>query len=533
MEDDSIKEKQEYLRENILDKGIEANLFAEFLASKRGDAASDISTWSIEELQEAVKEFLQTHGEGQKKNVIIEENNKKDVPNENKNNTLKDGKKEIKSDDQKEEEIKYSPEIYGIIGPNKLNLKKLEETPLSSVSILNITISDPSKIEGGFFSKSYISYLITTAEPRLNVRRRYSDFEWLHQMLMNLYPYLLIPPIPKKGKISSDKFDETFIAQRMRFLKRFLDWLVASPVIKNSKLFYDFLSIASDEEFAKSKIEYQKMDKPMNIKEFHCATKNMDVSVTEEKEERFIKIYNSTINNELLFSNLNFSLKQLKVQFNNLIEQMEDVQKIWEIIYINNKKFSESPAISSIYEKMNKLFTDWGSLLQKQSQLIFVDIREYFKYIKNNFRDMKESLYTVEGLKNDYYRLEKNLINKKEDLYKRGEVEKWEIDPQEKTNKISLVQDKLSALFKMCSKDTKRIVQRKIYYGYYLNQLLEENERIKSYYTGLHKENQMNFCQNLTDIMNDFRKQLYDIMTGLTKEDNTNIIEDNSLNSVN
>ena len=60
-EDSTIEEKQEYLRINILDKGFEAETFADFLVSKRGDGASDINTLTMDDLQQAVKEFIEEH----------------------------------------------------------------------------------------------------------------------------------------------------------------------------------------------------------------------------------------------------------------------------------------------------------------------------------------------------------------------------------------------------------------------------------------------------------------------------------------
>ena len=74
----------------------------------------------------------------------------------------------------------------------------MDNTPLSSVDNLIIKISNPEKVGGGFFSKTYVTYLITTNEPKLSVRRRYTDFVWFHQTLLELYPYIVIPPIPKK-----------------------------------------------------------------------------------------------------------------------------------------------------------------------------------------------------------------------------------------------------------------------------------------------------------------------------------------------
>ena len=246
--DSSIEEKQEYLRENVLEKGLDANSFADYLVSKRGEDASNIGSWSMKDLRQAVKEFIQIQEskkkeskieeEGENENIIkkdedklenkinekeneaeneiiINENNDKESKEKesikeekkiDKKELKKEEKKEIKNQNENKKENILPPEIYGIVSPSTYgDFKNLENSPLSSVENPIITISSPEKKEGGIFSKSYIIYLITTKDPSLNVKRRYSDFEWFHQTLLFLYPYLVIPPIPKKKSLKLKK----------------------------------------------------------------------------------------------------------------------------------------------------------------------------------------------------------------------------------------------------------------------------------------------------------------------------------------
>ena len=117
------------------------------------------SKWKIKE-----KEYIKEGKIADKKEIIKEE------------------QKEIKNQNENKNENLFPPEIYGIVIPSTYkDCKNLENTPLSSIENPIITISSPEKREGGIFSKSYIIYLVTTKDPSLNVKRRYSDFEWLHQ----------------------------------------------------------------------------------------------------------------------------------------------------------------------------------------------------------------------------------------------------------------------------------------------------------------------------------------------------------------
>ena len=524
----AIEEKQEYLRQNILEKGYDANLFADYLITKKGEDGADIGSWSMEDLRNVVQEFTEKQslflsgGENivsqipTSNEIVEEQNHEQDIKKEP--NDAQNQEKETLNNNQN----KINPVIYGIISPESLPCKKVENTPLSSVENVIIKVGSPEKKEGGFFSKSYINYLVTTSGLNLNVKRRYSDFVWLHQVIFDLYSYIIVPPVPKKNKLGGDRFSDVFINKRMRYLEKFLNYLVANPVIKNSKLFYDFLSIEKEADFNKSKNTYQKMKPHTNIKEFYSANGKMNLGVKQEKEIYFQNIKDNTSYNQELLNRLNISLKQLKIQMDIFIQKIEEVTQIWQDLFKNSTKYFDEMNITNTYDQMTKLFTNWSESLKKQNTLIFVDVREYFKYVRNNFREMKYVLHSAENQKANYYKIERNLINKKEDLFKRGDVTKWELDPQEKTTGNILLQDKSSALFKICSKDTNTCIQRRIYYGYYLNKAIEEFERVRDLNGNFHKENFMNFCRNLSDIISEFHKSIAENLTALFVEDNIN-----------
>ena len=86
-----------------------------------------------------------------------------------------------------------------------------EKPPIGEISNcdnIQIKVGSFEKVEGKMFSKAYVSYLITTLPFNWNVRRRFSDFEWLRQHLVTNYSYCLIPSIPKKSKNITKKIKE-------------------------------------------------------------------------------------------------------------------------------------------------------------------------------------------------------------------------------------------------------------------------------------------------------------------------------------
>ena len=59
----------------------------------------------------------------------------------------------------------------------------MEKTEFSKYQEIEIKITFPENVDAGIFSKPYKTSMIPL---NLNVHKRYSDFEWLHQKFTNI-----------------------------------------------------------------------------------------------------------------------------------------------------------------------------------------------------------------------------------------------------------------------------------------------------------------------------------------------------------
>ena len=106
----------------------------------------------------------------------------------------------------------------------QLNCRKIEKSPLNDKKV-TITIQNPKAIETSIFQPNYIIYEIITDVTQWQVERRYSDFDWLRQTLKKIHPGLYCPPLPQK-KLGSRRFENDFVAKRMKYLNKFLNDIV-------------------------------------------------------------------------------------------------------------------------------------------------------------------------------------------------------------------------------------------------------------------------------------------------------------------
>ena len=205
--EDELEKKQTFLRANILEKGYDAEEFMNFLQTKKGEFGLDLNNWNISELKIAVQEFISSL---EKDNLLL----------------------------------------------NPQNINKEEEVDK------NLNNDNNNNLEN-LFTKSYVTYLMQTTPLDFKLRKRYSDFEWLRNILSLIYINCIIPPLCKKNY--TDRFSEVLIAKRTRSIEKFMKGILIHPLIRNDEIFYNFISTESEAEFEKKKKIYNKIQSPFKI----------------------------------------------------------------------------------------------------------------------------------------------------------------------------------------------------------------------------------------------------------------------------
>lgn len=122
-------------------------------------------------------------------------------------------------------------------------------------------VGNPLKLSTGLLNSEW-SFEVTTktrwpqfGASQLAVRRSFADFEWLANVLEQLYSHLLVPPLLGKTKLLATQTDDEWAASACRFVTKFLmDLAHHSVVLTHAPAFCAFLS-ASDDTFASAKKE--------------------------------------------------------------------------------------------------------------------------------------------------------------------------------------------------------------------------------------------------------------------------------------
>ena len=512
-DENEIREKQEYLRINILEKGYNTEEFMNYLKVLKGEKGLEIQNWSKDDLIKAVYDFKRINIPN--KNIDSDEDEK--IKNEEKSE--KDQNENFGENDEKmsknenfiadggendggDEENKIFENVNNI-EDNQLSARELihckvsEKNALSSKKDVKIIISLPKINEGNLFRKSYITYLIQAPALGLEVRRRFSDFIWLRDTLKRIYINCVIPPIIKKNYLTNLK--DSLIQKRMRVIEKFLQEIEEHPLLRNSQIFYDFISIKSEKDFNYKKDAYNKIADTNKVEDIKTLNGEINICINREKELLAEKMKNISQNNEELMKKITKEYKVLNSHIQGVIDKIRDINIIWDELYKKSNKNDEGEIILGVYDALAKFMEDWGKNQQSQIDLINIKLREYFRYIKNEYHLVTEYYKVYEDAKNDYKKSYQKLMDTKEKLFTEKKLDDWGLDKEDLENKVLLFREKELSMEKMLPEETIKVKDKKKLYGCYLNSFIEEYEKIVNINGQRHKENVIQFIKEMSN----------------------------------
>ena len=492
---DDLQSKQAYLRENVLEMGYDADEFMTFLQTKKGENGLDLNNWSMNELITVVDEFV--NNKKVKSNPQPEQNEVKEEKIQEANQEYNNNENNI---DEKENNINNNNFQYNSIDDGDEYLGKCqanEITSFSNVDNIRVKLSSPKKVEGKMFQKAFISYTVNTEPFNFEMNKRYSDFLWLKKMLSLIYINCVVPPLCKKN--FTDRFTDYLIEKRMRSIEKFMDGILEHPLLRNSEIVKDFLSVINNKEYNKKIEKYNKIKKsPAFVRQIKTMNGEVNIGINNEKEIYFDNIKNYVKGHYILLQKITKGYKSIMNIMQQLSNKMKDVSKLWKQVFDISIKYSDGYNTSGTYNIMSKLMEDWSEIQKSQMKVINIDIREYFRYVKNEFNGLKEMTERVQNAKSTYIKFKEKLQKTKETLFEKQDPETWQLKDEDKQNVVNLLKNKELAFSRMLPQDTLKLKEYKQFYGCLLNSLISEFERIRKINNKRHKKNTEKFVRELS-----------------------------------
>ena len=537
--EESQEIKQSYLRKEILEKNYDPNIFLEFLTTKKGEMASDINNWTIEELKIAVSEFVKSQDENQKENIppniILEDlppaesqvlniNSIISTPfsskdneklNENINNLLynKDENRDWLFLNKSENE-RYSLYSFSNYNNNNLNSEEInclepDHSPFEEFDKIQIKVNEPKKeyesigLKGFFIKSIYYSFLLDNIPNKKNkIKRRYTDFEWLRKTLLRLYPGNYVPPLPKNG-LNINKPEK--LEKYQKYLQHFIDEIMEDKLLKNSSIVYLFFTTEQEKDLISLMGKYNKIQKPKNLKYYYSREGIilLDENILKrDKKKELIDIKLDISKNSKIFEELNAHLKSLEKEMKKVSDRMIEISNLFKKLYELSINNAEKLGFCKYYSDLSLFFKEFGNNEIEQMKNISENLKFHLKYINIHYTVSIEELYSTFKFHHDlYFQVAENLKQKKEILYKNMDIEKWELNPDDRNIDFN---NKKLVLKKMLPNDSKIVNDIKKYLRYYATQLNNEYIRIKDILENKNDNNFKKLKDKSKQILNEF-----------------------------
>jgi sorting nexin-7/30/sorting nexin-8 len=396
-----------------------------------------------------------------------------------------------------------NPKFYEEIiekSKKEIQCQTLQKNDMSDIEIKSI-ISNPRKVSDSLLKNSYLIYDITT--PKLNwfVNRRYSDFVWLREILISLFPTVLIPQLPKK-KIGNRRFEEDFVEKRLKGLQNFLDEVLKNEILKTAEPLKTFLSLTERGFFEQQmKVLTPKnilIDSILGIKSFSGKIQVADLETEQLNNSKtyFASVENFFNTQEEELKNIKYNLNEYNLHMVEVCKHLEQMENGFGRLSQYYSKANLEKDICNVLEQYQIFFKNWKRVQINQTSIIRNKLLEYFKYIKNKGLSLIELLKKQNEIQNEYNKIKDDLINKKESYWKKMDITKWEMNPMAQIDSALLFRDKNYAFSKMCFQETLIVNNKGDLLGYYYR----------------------NNVLNIKDVINNITKFSLDNLKGFSKE---------------
>jgi hypothetical protein len=451
---DQLLLKQELLKSEIVAKNYDGNKFLQFCLNKK-ENGDDMNNWTYDELKQCVDDFIESQKQKDKnKENQNDENNKEKEEEKKENKIIQEEKVDIEHNEyiviKHEEEKKDNDFCLNKI--HEIPTKLLEKSILSNKEI-KVTIKNPKTNEKRL-SQTYVTYEVLTEPSCWSVRRRYSDFTLLRQILYKYFPRLLIPPLPEK-KIGNKRFKPDFIERRMKFLQLFMNDVIKNESFKSNEALTIFLNFNDHSQFEKKMKELNNYTYPSNFDDTKSVLGKVNTLENDYSCDTYLtNIFNFFKAQKQIFLKLNSALKSYCRLIASACQNLEEIAKSFEELHNLNANIEIKEEITKTYNILSYFFKEKRVKMSKENEYIHEKIKGFFKLqrLKNNsFIDICE---IRENLKQKYNNENNKLYAKKEKLYSVKDINKWEIANIEKIDKPLLLRDKNYAFENMCQKDS-------------------------------------------------------------------------------
>lgn len=152
--------------------------------------------------------------------------------------------------------------------------------------------------------------------------------------------------------MGSRRFENDFVVKRMKYLNKFLNDIVENEIFKASEILISFLSIADREQFEFKKKSFDSMKSPERVEYYYSLNGKLTLLEDDYNETSYTNVQNYIKLQTQLLNRMNYNLKNYIINITSACNNLEDIQKDFEMLTQLNKIVSMKEEITKTYEEL-------------------------------------------------------------------------------------------------------------------------------------------------------------------------------------
>uniref|UniRef100_K3WL75 PX domain-containing protein n=1 Tax=Globisporangium ultimum (strain ATCC 200006 / CBS 805.95 / DAOM BR144) TaxID=431595 RepID=K3WL75_GLOUD len=251
----------------------------------------------------------------------------------------------------------------------------------------------------GSYLKKHTTFLVTqeTSQQQIHtgVRRRFSDFEWLHSVLRARYVGMLVPSLPEKTKnvLQSD----SFLQSRIRGLTMFLEHVVQSPYMRNDESVARFFTATDEHAWDAAKKETAVMENagPGHLRWLMLITgESISDSVGAENGIAAFKKQVEQIERSLGdISGCTKRMAEKSAALSKDVSNLHTLFNSWKAVEVaTTTHHQDDDEFIKLLDRSTAAVHGWSQVMRFEPAIYELLLHESVKYLLHQVKDMKELL---------------------------------------------------------------------------------------------------------------------------------------------
>lgn len=293
------------------------------------------------------------------------------------------------------------------------------------------------------------------------------------------------------------------IVFRQRFFQYFLNRTLSIGLLKNSPVFYDFLTITDEAEFLKRKSKYSECDisrivDTVNLEGIVYSRFSQDLALQQKYMREYLLKSNGVLDQlSLSYQLLKENFKQISANFLMVGELHGKLKKIGE-------DYGGLPSTLNYFDIASKMNNELSILYSKQVDVIETEFKSVYDFLNAEILCFKNESNYFNDLKAEYLTNFTTLCLKKEKLFNTQNISKWEI-PEDISQKLddSILSKPEEAFKYICYKSNLTLEEERRRLGVCCNSILTDFKQFRTYYDKVFQEKLVNISSNNSRILGD------------------------------